>query len=414
MTEAGRSIVMVTSSYPRFPGDAIATFMEPIARGVAARGHSVHVVLPWHPRWRRGGSEDNLAFHLYRYAPTDSLYVFGYAGSLMADVRLRSSALAVAPFAVAAGAWRTRSVANRTNAALIHAHWVVPGGVQGLIAATHRPLIVSLHGSDVFVAERHRLAGAAARAVFARAAWVTACSADLQRRAIALGAPSDRTTVVPYGVDSELFRPDHNLRAQGRSRLNVADDADVVLAFGRLVAKKGFEHLIDGAAELHRTRPALRVVIAGQGDLAGSLRARAIERGLGDVVQFPGVVEHQSMPALLAAADVAVVPSVHDAAGNVDGLPNTVLEIMASGTPLVATSAGGIASVAADNVTARLVPERDPQALARAIGDLLDNRSAADGIGKRAREVVRREHSWTRVAEDFGRLYDRVMTDRRT
>ena len=94
-------------------------------------------------------------------------------------------------------------------------------------------------------------------------------------------------------------------------------------------------------------------------------------------MQFLGVVPHDIVPSLLAAADVAVAPSVHDDAGNVDGLPNTVMEIMASGTPLVATPAGGIGTIATDRLTARLVPERDVRSLAAAVDGLLRDRPAA-------------------------------------
>ena len=132
-------------------------------------------------------------------------------------------------------------------------------------------------------------------------------------------------------------------------------------------------------------------------------------------MQFLGVVSHDVVPTLLAAADVAVAPSVHDDAGNVDGLPNTVMEIMASGTPLVATPAGGIGAVATDRVTARLVAERDVRALASAIDELLRDRSAATLMGRQARELVCRHHSWARVAEDFEAVYRTMLiTDRVT
>jgi glycosyltransferase involved in cell wall biosynthesis len=417
MGATGRPVVMVTSSYPRFPGDAIATFMEPIARGVAGLGHAVHVVAPWHPEWRRPPVEGGVSFHLYRYAPTNRLCVFGYASALRADVRLRGLAVAVAPLAMAAGVWKARRVVRRTGAALVHAHWVIPGGVQAAVASGGRPLVVSLHGSDVYVAERHAAAAAAARMAFRRAAWVTACSADLQRRAIALGARPDRTSVVPYGVASDRFRPDPEARARGRARLGVDPRAALVLAFGRLVRKKGFEHLIDAAALLRRTRPEgpdIVVAIAGDGDLAPALRARAVEAGAGDVVRFPGTVSHEDMPDLVAAADVAVVPSIRDEAGNVDGLPNTVLEIMASATPLVATPVGGIAAVATDAVTACLVPEQDAGAIAAAIASLLDHPARAAEIGQRARDLVCREFSWAHVAREFERVYDRVLASSTT
>jgi hypothetical protein len=62
-------VVMVTSSYPRFPGDGVGSFIEPIAKGVAARGHEVHVVAPWHPALRRPPIDEGVRFHFFRYAP---------------------------------------------------------------------------------------------------------------------------------------------------------------------------------------------------------------------------------------------------------------------------------------------------------------------------------------------------------
>ena len=60
---ATQRVVMVATSYPRFPGDTVGTFMEPIARGLASRGHEVHLVLPWHPRWQRGTRDGGVTFH---------------------------------------------------------------------------------------------------------------------------------------------------------------------------------------------------------------------------------------------------------------------------------------------------------------------------------------------------------------
>lgn len=401
------TVVMVASSYPRFHGDAVGSFMEPIAQGIAARGHEVHMVAPWHPKWDRPQIDRGVHFHLFRYAPVAGLNTFGYAEGMRADVRLRASAIAVAPIAALAGWFKTLRVAQKKRATVIHAHWVIPGGVIGAAAAGSVPLVISLHGSDVFVAERHAVARIAAHTAFSRARWVTACSQDLRSRAARLGANDARSNVIPYGVDSERFHPGAALRARGRERLGIADNVPLIVAIGRLVNKKGFEYLIDAAAVLKAQHPQLCVAIAGEGDLDSSLRARAQAAGAGDFVRFLGVVSHDVVPTLLAAADIAVAPSVHDDAGNVDGLPNTVMEIMASGTPLVATPAGGIAAVATDGVTARLVPERDARALASAIDDLLRDRPAAALMGMRAREFVCRQHSWSRVAEDFEAVYDR-------
>ena len=214
---------------------------------------------------------------------------------------------------------------------------------------------------------------------------------------------------MPYGVNSERFKPDPEARAQGRATLGAAADVPIIFAFGRLVEKKGFEYLIEAAALLKHDYPALRIVIAGEGDLDAALRARAAAAGVADRVQWLGAVPQHVIPTLLAAADVAVAPSIHDEAGNVDGLPNMVLEIMASGTALVATPVGGIGTVATDGQTARLVPERNVGALADAIDELVRQPSLRAVIGQRARDVVCREYSWARVAEAFESIYERVL-----
>jgi glycosyltransferase involved in cell wall biosynthesis len=401
-------VVMVTSSYPRFPGDSVGTFMESIAKSVAARGHAVHLVAPWHPLIRRAPEEDGVTFHFYRYAPLPALNVFGYAAAMRADVSLRGAAYAAAPLALAQG-WRTaRKIARRHRATVMHGHWVVPGGITAALAARNLPLVVSLHGSDVYVAETFGPARAAARFAFARAGVVTACSADLGRRAVALGADPARVEVVPYGVDVERFKPDEALRTGYRARLGVGDDDRVLLAAGRLVRKKGFEYLIDAMPAIVRRQPAI-LAIAGEGDLEAALRDRASRSVAADRIRFLGNVSQDDIARYLAAADVAVVPSVRDDAGNVDGLPNVVMEALASGTPLVTTAAGGIGAVVSHEQTALVVSERDSAALADAVIRLLNDPALGSVIGGAARALAASRFGWARTAERLEDAYRRAL-----
>jgi glycosyltransferase involved in cell wall biosynthesis len=401
-------VVMLTTSYPRFPGDTIGTFMDPIAKGLAARGHEVHVVLPWHPRLARGPVEDGVRFHPFRYAPHPALNVFGYAGSLRADVQLRGSAYLAAPLALAASWFAARRVAREAGATILHGHWLIPSGAVVAAATRALPTVVSLHGSDVFLAERHGFARRAARAALGRIDWLTACSDDLRERAIAMGADAARAETIPYGVDVDRFRPDAGVRAAGRKALGAGPDDLVLFTAGRFVRKKGFEYVIDAFSRIAPRWPTLRLVIGGGGDLDAELRERARERGVGARVLFPGVLAQDAVAAHLAAADIAVVPSVHDEAGNVDGLPNTVLEALASGTPLVATRVGGIASVVEHGRTGWLVPERDADALAAALERFLCDAGERAGIGVAARADAVARRTWASVAERFERVYDRA------
>ena len=395
---------MVTTSYPRFPGDSVGTFMEPIARSVAERGHEVHVVAPWHPLVARGPEEHGVRFHFYRYAPLRTLNVFGYAAAMRADVRVRGAAYLAAPLALAAG-WRAaRAVATRHRATVMHGHWVIPGGVTAAMAAPALPLVISLHGSDVYLAETLAPARFAARQAFRRAGFVTACSDDLAERAVALGADRARLETVPYGVDVERFRPDAAVRAARRHELSVGDRVPLLVAAGRLVRKKGFEYLIDALPHV----PGAVLAIAGDGTLDHELRERARARGVVERVRFLGNQPQDRVGEYLAAADVVCVPSVRDDSGNVDGLPNVVLEALASGSPLVTTAAGGIGAVVENGRTALVVPERDSSALAAAVGRILADPEGGRRMGEAARALVRTRFGWPRVAERFDEAYDRA------
>jgi glycosyltransferase involved in cell wall biosynthesis len=401
-------VVMVTTSYPRFPGDSVGTFMEPIAKHVASRGHEVHIVAPWHPRITRGKVEDGVFFHFFKYAPVSALNVFGYAAGLRADEKLKGAAWMAAPLAMTAGWFKALRVAQKKKATVMHGHWVVPGGVIAATARPALPLVVSLHGSDVFVAERAAAARIAARRVFHRAGFVTACSDDLARRAVALGAAADRLEVVPYGVDVTRFKPAPGARDATRARLGIPAGAALLFAAGRLVRKKGFEYLID-AVPMIESAVAVHLAIAGAGDLAEELRARATAARIADRVHFLGDLSQDAVGGWFAAADAAVVPSVRDDSGNVDGLPNTVLEALASGTPLVSTAAGGIATIVEDGRTGVIVPERDARALAAALSALLRDRSRAAALGLAGRALVEGRFGWERAAARFEAAYDRAL-----
>lgn len=409
MTEKALRIVMLTSSYPLFEGDMTAPFIEEIAAGLAARGHSVHVVLPDHPRLRPAGTYRGVHLHPFAIAPVRSWgALWGYAGSLAGDVSVTKGAMALAPLALANATRAVRRVAMAVGADMLHAHWVIPNGLPVAVVAKWRriPLVVSLHGSDVFVAERLPPARAAARWAFHAAAGVTACSDDLAIRAVRLGADRDATKVVPYGVDAEQFRPvNDETRAAVRSWFGLPPETPFVLCAGRLVYKKGFAVAIAAFAQVAERFPAARLVIAGDGPLAGELRAQAAGLGVAERVLLAGRVNRARHPLLVAACDLYLLPSVHDHRGNVDGLPNALLDALAAGCPVIASDVAGVRLAVRDGETGLLVPEKDAAALAGAIAALLDDPARRAALGHAARADVTARLTWARTAEQFEQVY---------
>jgi glycosyltransferase involved in cell wall biosynthesis len=349
------NVLMLTSSYPKFRGDTTAPFIESIAKHIAAQGHTVHVLLPEHRDLQRTAIEDGIYFHTYRYAPRREWTHWGYAESLRADVQIKRGMYLLAPIVFASALLELNRLTARVPFDVIHAHWVLPNAPMAALAAQKArvPLVVSLHGSDVFVAEKWKLLGAVARWCFTRVDAITACSDDLLTRALVLGAAEEKTELIPYGADVKAFHVDTASAQRVRADLLFAAEELMLLAVGRLVYKKGFDFLVDAMAEVQRAAPNVRLVIAGDGDLRSELEQRAAGLGLNSHALFVGNVPREEIPAYFAAADMVAVPSVRDAAGNVDGLPNVALEAMAAGKPLIASRVAGLPQVVRVAATTR-------------------------------------------------------------
>jgi glycosyltransferase involved in cell wall biosynthesis len=233
------------------------------------------------------------------------------------------------------------------------------------------PYGFSVHAVDARKVSRSGLAERARAA-----ACVIACNPDVAGDLERAGAP---VQLIPHGVDLARFRP------------TPAPPAEVltILAVGRLVPKKGFPVLIEAAARLLAP---FRLRIVGEGPERPEIEAAIAAHGLGDRVELAGPRTHDDLPAEFAAAHIVVVPSITDATGDRDGLPNVVLEAMSSGRPVVASDVGAVASAVVDGRTGVLVPPGDAEALAGALEFLADQPDVRERLGREARARVEADY----------------------
>lgn len=405
-------VAVLAHSFPRFPGDTHGPFVQRLSEELAARGHTVHALVPFDPELR-GHPDSPLTLHSFRYVVPDRWHRLGYSRTLKRDVGLRWAAYLQSPLYFLFAERALARLVRREGIDLVHAHWLLPNGFVAWRVArrTGVPYAVTLHGSDVFMAERNRLFGVMAARALAGAAHVTSCSADLRDRLLALGGGehADKVLLVANGTDLQPAAAAAPPAAALRRRLGVGAGARLVVAVGRLVYKKGFRYLLEAAPEILGEHPEAVLVIGGGGDLAAELRRRAAELGVADRVLFTGGLSHPEVLELIAAAEVFVMPSVRDPRGNVDGLPIVVLEAMAAGRPVVATDVAGMPLAVADGDTGLLVPPADPAALAAAVGGLLADPERARRLGDAARRRVEEELNWSAVAAVHDRLYRRAV-----
>ncbi len=368
-------------------------------------GDRVTVLAPHAPgvreRWEDGGVE----VATFRYAP-ERYEVLGYSRSLDSDERVRWLAGAVAPLYLLAARRALRRLVAQDRFDLVHAHWVVPNGPVGSAVAGRVPLAIGLHGSDVFLAERPAVRPWVRR-VLGRSRLLTGCSPELVERVRRLGFDGERWRVIPYGVDPAKFRPRAVGEERARGRLGIPEDAVVALGVGRMVTKKGFHVLVEALPDLLERRPRLHLVLAGGGDRLEEL-TRTAARWPGRV-HFPGAVPHDDLPELFRAADIFVLPAVHDPQGNVDGLPNVILEAMASGLPVVASGISGIPLAVEHEATGLLVPEGRVEPLAEALERLAGDPALRGRMGEAGRRKVERELTWEAIAARYRDAYREVV-----
>lgn len=209
-----------------------------------------------------------------------------------------------------------------------------------------------------------------------------------------LGIADEKVVVVPNGVDTDRFFPGPDKGSAPRDRVRL-------ITVGRLVEAKDFPNLLAAAASLRAEGRDFSLDIVGDGELREDVNEEIARRGLAGTVQLLG--SRTDVSSLLRDADAFVLSSRRE------GLPVAVLEALATGLPVVATSVGAIPEIVRDGDNGLLVPPGDANALAAAIRRLLDDPPLRLAIGARARRVVTERYSLDRMVRRYTELYDSAL-----
>jgi glycosyltransferase involved in cell wall biosynthesis len=290
---------------------------------------------------------------------------------------------------------RVRRLVGSLQPDLLHALHLTSYGFLAALCDV-RPTLTSVWGTDVLEAPGwsplHYLL---TRYALARADHITATGLRLANATLRYAPRTKPVTVVPYGVDLARFQP---------SARNGARPAEVVVgAVARLSPEKGLDVLLRAAARLIEGGTPLRVVLAGDGPLRGRLGRLAQRLGIAGRVDFRGEVPHEQVPSVLAELDLFVLPS------RAEGFGVAALEAQAMELPVVASRVHGIPDVVQDGRTGLLVPPRDVDALAGAIGRLAGDAELRAAMGRAGRVFVEQRYRWQENAAQMERLYRHLL-----
>lgn len=265
------------------------------------------------------------------------------------------------------------------------------------------PYIVSLRGGDVpglvpSLDRVHWLATPLRRVVLRRASAIVANSPSLAR--LSEKADPVPVHVIPNGVDTVFFRPATTAEERG------VGDSFRILFVGRLTAQKNVTLLLNAVAEMRReaTRR-ISLDIVGDGPLRQELERTVHRLGLVDCVTWHGWRSKEEVAALYRRADCFVNPSLYE------GMPNTVLEAMASGLPVIASNVGGNDDLVTSGETGFLFDLSPPSSLRERLIVIKDDPGLRKAMGVRGREIVLSQYSWSAVAKQYIRFFVALADD---
>jgi glycosyltransferase involved in cell wall biosynthesis len=322
------NIVVCTQSFPRFSGDVNAPFIFNLAKALA-KDEKITIIAPHHASSAEYEEWEDIPIHRFRYA-SDKREVMAYTGS-MHKVALKpwNWLLSWSFLRNASKAIRVESA--KISADVLYAHWILPSGMFTAKARKGEKLVIHVHGTDFNLMRKSRLLRRISIGILRKADGII-CVSNEQEQVIKrlVNCP---VTVESMGVDLSLFN------AKPKEEFNKK-----VLFVGRITQAKGVDHIVAAA----RIMPDWNFTIVGDGPYLPQLKEGAA--GLLNMA-FSGAVANHELPKYYHEADLFLLPSQRE------GMPVSIIESLACGTPVIATDVGQISELIINGENGQLIDE---------------------------------------------------------
>ncbi|MBN2288493.1 MAG: glycosyltransferase family 4 protein [Candidatus Glassbacteria bacterium] len=393
-------VLFIVTSFPRSEDDVITPWMLETISRLRARGVETTVYV---------SSYRGLADHQVHGIPVRRFRYFfrrwerlSHELTVPDQIRRNKLFILLVPFYLFFGIWGLRRILRSERFEVIHVHWPFPHGLFGYFAGrwSSAPVVSQFHGVGLrLVRNQLPFLTPFLRWVVRHSSLVVANSSHTRAEIERLGVPC-RLEIVPYGSPVPP-------QQQGGPAAEDPQRVRLVLFVGRLVERKGVEYLVRALKLVDCPFP-VELEVVGTGPEEPALRSLAAGLGLAGRVRFAGRVSSEDLTDYYAACDCFVLPAVIDSRGDTEGLGVVLVEALSYHKPVVASGVGGIVDVIRHEQTGLLVPEKDPEALARAITSVLTDSELASRLAAQGYEHVRRYFDWERITGRWVELYNEI------
>ncbi len=397
-------IMFITSKFPRYLEDTQPRFVYNLAEALKELGHELHVVAPHDKGAKKQEVMNGINIYRFQYFYPASWQKVSYGPGIPENFNAGIMAKLQMPFFALAEASLSKKIAKKINPDIVHAHWALPQGIAA--RKTGKPYVVTLYGGEVFLAKRLKLIGMLDR-ILREAGMAVAITTGLEEVIKEAGVKTE-LEIIPAGIDMEEFKP--GIEGSKELKKKLCPDNELLVFFvGRLVEKKGAEYLIRAFAEVIKKTGNAKLIIGGEGPLGSKLKELAKDLDLKDNVIFTGSISRKELPRYYAAADLFAAPSIIDRTGDRETQGVVLLEAMASKTAVIGTNTGGIPDVISNSKVGILVPEKDSEALAKAIIKLLKDKKLRKKYAEHGYQHAKKNFTWKKIAGDYEKVYREIL-----
>ncbi|NHI93602.1 MAG: glycosyltransferase family 4 protein [Candidatus Lokiarchaeota archaeon] len=389
-------ILVLTTSFPRYPNDYIAPFLFELFNEIKQLKHEVVILAPQMKDASRFQKINNLEIIRINYSNDPKKQVLG-DGFLAEHLKeSNSNKFNLAKFMIKT-LRRALNLHKKNNFDLIHTQWVFPMGFFGLILKyiINRPLIITVHGAGVFLAKKYSFLKPFIKLSLKKADLIIFNSSNTRIESIKIQNKIKNEKIIHPGINIERFTS-YNIPTHPDREL--FEKNDVILTIGRLIERKGFQYLIKAMKKLSTTLQNIKLIIIGTGPLENKLKELVKKLNLQGQIFFLGEVKGEYIPYFYANSKLFVLPSIIDKEGDTEGLGIVLLEAMASGVPVIGTNVGGINDIIKHKHNGLLVKQKKPKEIAEAIEKILKDKNLSKELSLNALNTIKKNFKWSKIA----------------